>query len=596
MSPELGTTALAKVADSLLKELFESAKGIAKKSMGKFQAEFGLGFEAYIRRNQNKCRFVKTLLHRIDPIPIEQAYVEPTLLVDKKIIKGASFPEKLNDLKNVVVVGNGGSGKSMFLKKLFLELCEYPLGRIPLFIELRDINSREDKDLFQLMYHQWSELIPSFKLEALEAGFRSGKFFLLLDGLDEVDRLIREEFSKKIVALSYRFPLCPIVLTSRPISDFSAWQEFHVAEVQPFDLRQITELVEKTSIDGLVKTRFLKEVRERLFRSHQTFLANPLLCTMMVLTYTEFEDIPSKMHIFYARAFDVLFTRHDKTKTFFNRTFYSSLAEDDFKRLFSTFCLFSYLESTYSFEKSAAIRFVKLAIEFEGLNVDPNDFLSDLHESVSILVKDGDIYSFLHRSFQEYFAAVFLSERQAPKIDQIFSRVLTMSRGDNVLHLLFEMNRDALETKFLIRKVREFRNELTRLDPKTNLAGILSLMTYREVHIEGHAMHWKVGPRLALYGLISELYHFETELDPDEIEDDDWTKLHGYSEGWENLSKLGRPVRLMTSEIPNEILEKWPFAAKLSKAREEVIALDQRFKNKGESRGGFVASLLKRTR
>ena len=177
MSPELGTTALAKVADSLLKELFESAKGIAKKSMGKFQAEFGLGFEAYIRRNQNKCRFVKTLLHRIDPIPIEQAYVEPTLLVDKKIIKGASFPEKLNDLKNVVVVGNGGSGKSMFLKKLFLELCEYPLGRIPLFIELRDINSREDKDLFQLMYHQWSELIPSFKLEALEAGFRSGKFF-----------------------------------------------------------------------------------------------------------------------------------------------------------------------------------------------------------------------------------------------------------------------------------------------------------------------------------------------------------------------------------------------------------------------------------
>jgi hypothetical protein len=207
MSPEMGTASLSKVAEGLAKELFQSAKGVAAKSVGKFQAEFGVGFEKYVQRNQNKCRFVKTLLHRIDPIPIEQAYVEPSLKISKEIVLGGAFPEKLNELKNIVIVGNGGSGKSMFIKKLFLELCEYPLGRIPLFIELRDLNARDDKDLFKLVHHQWSELIPSFKSEALEAGFRSGKFVLLLDGLDEVDKQERDKTSKNIIEFSYKFQL-----------------------------------------------------------------------------------------------------------------------------------------------------------------------------------------------------------------------------------------------------------------------------------------------------------------------------------------------------------------------------------------------------
>lgn len=109
MSPEIGTAALSKLADGFAKELFQSAKGVAAKSMGKFQVEFGLGFQKYVQRNQNRCRFVKTLLHRIDPIPIEQAYVEPSLKIGKQVVVGSSFPEELIARKNIIVVGNGGS-------------------------------------------------------------------------------------------------------------------------------------------------------------------------------------------------------------------------------------------------------------------------------------------------------------------------------------------------------------------------------------------------------------------------------------------------------------------------------------------------------
>jgi hypothetical protein len=594
MTPDVGT-ALTKVADSFAKELFQVAKGIAAKSIGKLQAEFGIGFETYVQRNQNKCRFVKTLLHRIDPIPIEQAYVEPQIKIGEKIIPGGQLPAELEKRKNVVVIGNGGSGKSMLLKKLFLELCEFPLGRIPLFVELRDLNLRDERSLLKLVHHQWAELMPSFQLEALETGFRTGKFALLLDGLDEVNRELRDEVSRGIIELSYKFPLCPLVLTSRPISDFSSWQEFYTAEIQPFDLPRITELVERTQIDQEVRTRFVAEVRDRLFTSHETFLANPLLCTMMVLTYTEFEEIPSKMHIFYARAFDVLFTRHDKTKTFFNRKFYTTLAEDDFKKLFSTFCLFSYLEGKSSFDAQVAVALIEQVIEFEGAKVGPKDFLLDLHESVSILVKDGDTYSFLHRSFQEYFTAVFLAERQTSKMDLIFDRVLQKSRGDNVLHLLSEMNRDVLEVKFLTPRVRKFKKELLARDTEKDLAAILSMMMYREIEVRPHQIQWVHGPYTELLRFISNEYRFNVMLGDDDLFDTDrWLAMHGQPPWHEFESRRKDYVcSLPTSSIPNAAIVRWPeLAALLVEVRAEVIKLDEKLESKGVSRDSFVAKLL----
>ena len=587
VTPEITSTGLSKVAESFAKELFQSAKGVATKSLGKFQSEFGIGFEKYMSRNQNKCRFVKTLLHRIDPIPIEQAFVEPNLKIAKEIILGGCFPDKLNELKNVVIVGNGGSGKSMFLKKLFLELCEYPLGRIPLFIELRDLNSREDKDLLKLIHHQWSELIPSFKIEALESGFRSGKFVVLLDGLDEIDRQHRDKASKGIVDLSYKFSLCPIVLTSRPISDFSAWQEFYTAEIQPFDLPRVVTLVEKAQIDPEVKSKFLSEVRGRLFRSHEAFLANPLLCTMMVLTYTEFEEIPSKMHIFYARAFDVLFTRHDKTKTFFNRQFYTTLAEDDFKRLFSTFCLFSYLEDAYSFDREAALKYLKLTFEFEGSEVNPADFLSDLHESISILVKDGDVFSFLHRSFQEYFSSVFLAERQLPEMTRVFDRILENYGGDSVLNLLFEMNRDALESKYLIQKVGRLRNELDKLSSGSHLAQILSMVVSEVEFHRGGSFSYTYGDKTNLLNLLSNLYDFST---PNRQFLEISNSIHSLIELIGGSDTEGE---VAISKIPDSRIAESPFAEKIERLRSEIQRLNDSFRTKGRTRDNFVKSLLK---
>lgn len=47
------------------------------------------------------------------------------------------------------------------------------------------------------------------------------------------------------------------------------------------------------------------------------------------------------------------------------------------------------------------------------------DFLLDLTDNLCIMYKEGDKYYFIHRSFQEYFCAVFFSNQMDDQLERI---------------------------------------------------------------------------------------------------------------------------------------------------------------------------------
>lgn len=234
---------------------------------------------------------------------------------------------------------------------------------------------------------------------------------------------------------------------------------------------QVTELIEKLDYDSQIKKKFLKSLRDSLFATHESFLSNPLLCIMMLITFEQYGHIPDKMHIFYEHAFDALFFRHDAAKEgVYRRRTYGNLPIDEFRDCLSAFCIVSYSKERVSFTNAEVRDTINSAMALERKQVNAADFLNDLVESVCLLQMEGLHYQFTHRSFQEYFAACFISRSPniplASMLDQFCRR-----RQDEVVRMSFAMNRTLLEREWILPKLVQFREKSKNLNPKANPVG-----------------------------------------------------------------------------------------------------------------------------
>ena len=179
----------------------------------------------------------------------------------------------------------------------------------------------------------------------------------------------------------------------------------------------------------------------------------------MLLTYEYFAEIPNKIHIFYEQAFAALFRRHDAQKSQFIRKTYGNLALDDFRNFFAAFCAFSYLEERFTILEGDLRRLTTRALKYAGVTAKTEDVLRDLHECVCMLQKDGIHTTFVHRSFQEYFCALFIANYHGPQAPTILDKCALRSR-DEVIPMLFEMSRERIDRDWALPHINEIVDAL----------------------------------------------------------------------------------------------------------------------------------------
>jgi predicted NACHT family NTPase len=187
---------------------------------------------------------------------------------------------------------------------------------------------------------------------------------------------------------------------------------------------------------------------------------------MMLMTFDQFADVPSKMRVFYNQCFEVLFSKHDATKASFRRQFLTDLQIDDFRRVLSTFCMLTLLQKKIQIPEDKIEAHAEEAIRFERMDVKPRALVKDFSESASVMLHDGRFYSFIHRSFQEYFTAVFIAERQHEMIPQIIDHFIHDLDATSVIALLHEMNPTALEETYLRPQLKKLRKRMSGIDIK----------------------------------------------------------------------------------------------------------------------------------
>jgi hypothetical protein len=424
------------------------------KLLGSFSA-----YEPYLLKTYERVSNIKTFADPMKPVSLLDHFVETKLIHSKnKIVNQDDIRESIIKNEKIILSALAGFGKSVLMRFLALSFYENPTGKIPIFIELRDLNRIKNPNLISYIHSTYKQN-SNLNKDVFVEGLKKGVFVLFFDGFDEINFEHRSSIQEQILDLCDSYPEISILVSSRPDMKFDSWSKFSTYHIQPMDLKQVTELINKIEYNDVLKKKFLEKLRNNLFHQHQSFMSTPLLATLMMLTYEKNANIPDRMHLFYLRAFETLFDKHDTYKEQYERKRKTELRIDEFSKLFSVFCFNTYISEEFEFSKISIIEYLGDAISYCGLYIDVEDVLFDLTESVCLIQLEGLFYSFVHRSFQEYFTAVFLS--QCPDdFRNDFLNEFNLRPWDTVLPMLFDMSQDRLEVGWVLPTIASFMDEV----------------------------------------------------------------------------------------------------------------------------------------
>lgn len=423
-------------------------------------------FQKYLDKAVGYYSTKKTLLYAEKPHPFYELYVCNDIKYHKYRFTGArdtkpditisdATVKKLEaESKYTIIEGIGGIGKSMFLTHLYLSSAQEAAmtGVTPLFLSLKDYKDTTD-NVVDFIWKSLCEYNPEITRKIIIDALENKELILLLDGLDEIQSSAKESFESDLEAFIKSYGGNTIIITSRPLyNSFVSFSKFSVFDIQSLSKDQALALVGKLEFwDDVAKNSFMQALDRELYSSHHQFASNPLLLTIMLMTYSSFGEVPAKMHVFYSKAYETMSRLHDASKGSFKRPLYTKLTPEEFAKFFAQFCARTYCEEVLEFDERSFSTYMSKVIggtSAETRGIFPHKFLLDLTENLCIMYKEGSTYYFIHRSFQEYFAAVhFSSEYDAKltKIGNFFERMPNRTYSDKTFDMLYDMIPEKIE-------------------------------------------------------------------------------------------------------------------------------------------------------
>jgi GTPase SAR1 family protein len=470
------TEKLTGLFKTLSDEFSEEVKQVVNNNILEYQVE---------EYNRNYC--AKTLLHRVQPKNLKDFY-QPLFirqcgkrgrrLHNSERISTSSISELFKKKQFITLIGNAGSGKSTIVKYLFLNSIETKF-RIPIKVELRYLNDYSGSviDFIKEKIFKLNKLATHDRI--IERLMSSGDFVFFLDGYDEINSTKKERITKEIDELVKLYNKNYYLLTSRPYTEIDLLPLFHnfeVCELSDEDINQFIKkqipIEEKELCDKIIEA-----VNSHENYSYKSFLSNPLLLSMFILTFQSYSSIPQKRSEFYSQVFDALYSVHDSmSKLAFVREKQSGLSKEHIVEVLKLFSFLSYFDEKFIFsthyleEKLIFIKSKKKSLVFDN-----EKFINDLQVAIGVLNKEGTDYTFPHRSLQEYFAAIYIAslndENNKKFVYQKIINALTDNKQfrqtsrDNFHLLLSELDEKSVITHAIIPYFDKFITEF-KIDEK----------------------------------------------------------------------------------------------------------------------------------
>lgn len=477
---EISNSILKSASASFGNDLYTFLKSKFLTMNYKNQGDFSEKLQEYFMFSVEKIGKVKTLFYDKKAQPLLDFY-EPLKVRDENNTSGiytntSSVSYFMRKENNIIFTGNGGCGKTMLLKYLFLNSISEEF-KIPIYIELRNLNNFSGS-LVEFIYQTIQEMHFNISEDHFEYTLSGDKYLFLFDAFDEVYPEKAETLSSEIRQFSNKYSSNTFVLSSRLSQGFIDWSDFTEFSICPMNKEQALSLISKINVHKDIKEEFLKDLKRKLFKKYKSFASSPLLLTIMLITYESTSTLPDKLNGFYEKAFEALFYSHDLSKNRYKRKLKSKLGYEEAKKIFSRVCFKSYMKNEFTFNFDSLMSLIEDAKQIEKINeFRSEDFINDLETCLCMLIKEGFEYSYTHRSFQEYFAASFIegkADEDQVKIFRIMFKETTNALFgiQNFWYIISDMQKERFIKNMIVPSLISFEVEQDKL--KTYISDLYS--------------------------------------------------------------------------------------------------------------------------
>lgn len=420
----------------------------------------------YLKRSYKKNEYINTIIFKNQQKKLDDIYIPLTVIkntenteVEDEGIIIDKYNENFIPLYNkVLLVDNAGMGKSTIVKYWYLSVIRENKG-IPILIELRKL--KKGIHIIDFIISEVNGIKDDCKKELLLELIDGGDFIFFLDGYDEIipeDKIDITNDIQNFISKAYKNKF---IISSRDERELCSFGDFQRFDIKPLNKEEAYELIRKYDNDGAISNSLIENLESNdNFEILSEFLENPLMVSLLYKSFDYKRVISYEKHIFYRQVYDALYENHDLSKSGgYSYTKRSGLNIDEFHRILR--CIgFLTLNKSISYTRDELLEVIDKA-KGRNLNLSfqSSDFLWDLVHSVSLFMIDGIEFKWVHKSFQEYFAAEYISRDSKELQEKMLIKISSeenIEKYYNVLDFCYDIDYKSFMNFIIYPIVKEY--------------------------------------------------------------------------------------------------------------------------------------------